>query len=91
MAQPHHHHHNNDNNSVVLHDFLGMKPAHNPPKTADVRLSETSSAAARAPFSATSDIASGEFKIPSFYFLNQPLFTSLVSFHFSLLIKVYNK
>ncbi|KAL2346801.1 hypothetical protein Fmac_000801 [Flemingia macrophylla] len=61
MAQPH-----NANNSaghqLVLHDFLGMKPAADIPKTADGRLPEpsasTSSAGARGPFSATSGVAS---------------------------------
>ncbi|CAJ1973763.1 unnamed protein product [Sphenostylis stenocarpa] len=63
MAQPHN---GNTNNTVsqnlVLHDFLGMKPAADSPKTTDIRLSEpsasASSAGGRGPFSATSDIAS---------------------------------
>ncbi|TKY74682.1 TIFY 8 [Spatholobus suberectus] len=63
MAQPHNGSSNNSaKQQLVLHDFLGMKPAGDSPKTADVRLSEpsasASSAGARGPFSATSDIAS---------------------------------
>ncbi|XP_057434538.1 protein TIFY 8 isoform X2 [Lotus japonicus] len=63
MAQPQQH--NNDSSlsqqHLVLHDFLGMKPSDASP---DVRLSEVtlaaaaSSAAARGPFSSTSDTAS---------------------------------
>lgn len=83
MAQPQQH--NNDSSlsqqHLVLHDFLGMKPSDASP---DVRLSEVtlaaaaSSAAARGPFSSTSDTASGEwnsetpfastFKISAFQF-----------------------
>ncbi|XP_061346236.1 protein TIFY 8-like isoform X2 [Gastrolobium bilobum] len=79
MAQPQHNNGNNNNNNSsnsnsvsehlvkpVLHDFLGMKPNDNSPKTADMRLSEVSttlsvaasSAGTRGPFSTTSDIGS---------------------------------
>ncbi|BAT78214.1 hypothetical protein LR48_Vigan04g213500 [Vigna angularis] len=63
MAQPHNGNTSNTvNQTLVLHDFLGMKPAADSPKTTDVRLSEpsasASSAGGRGPFSATSDIAS---------------------------------
>ncbi|QCE16196.1 hypothetical protein DEO72_LG11g3209 [Vigna unguiculata] len=63
MAQPHNGNTSNTlNHTLVLHDFLGMKPAADSPKTTDVRLSEpsasASSAGGRGPFSATSDIAS---------------------------------
>nr|AGV54767.1 TIFY protein [Phaseolus vulgaris] len=63
MAQPHNGNTSNTvNQALVLHDFLGMKPTTDSPKTTDVRLSEpsasASSAGGRGPFSATSDIAS---------------------------------
>jgi len=78
MAQPHNGNTSNTlNHTLVLHDFLGMKPAADSPKTTDVRLSEpsasASSAGGRGPFSATSDIASGEccFLVSLFGFCNQ--------------------
>ncbi|RZC15455.1 Protein TIFY 8 isoform D [Glycine soja] len=63
MAQPHNGNTNSTaNQQLVLHDFLGMKPAADSPQTADVRFPEpsasASSAGGRGPFSATSDIAS---------------------------------
>jgi len=78
MAQPHNGNTSNTvNQALVLHDFLGMKPTTDSPKTTDVRLSEpsasASSAGGRGPFSATSDIASGEyyFVLSFFSFCNQ--------------------
>ncbi|XP_027355789.1 protein TIFY 8 isoform X2 [Abrus precatorius] len=62
MAQPQNGSKSSASQQLVLHDFLGMKPAADSPKTTDVRLSEpspsASSAAPRAPFSTASDIAS---------------------------------
>src|ERR1044072_6877735 len=68
MAQPQQHKTNNIDTSVVLHDFLGMKPSDT--ASPDLRLSEAASSAAAAargggaPFSSTSDIASGEWTPP---------------------------
>ncbi|KHN16492.1 Protein TIFY 8 [Glycine soja] len=62
MAQPHNGNTNNTSNQqLVLHDFLGMRPAADSPKTADVSPEPSASASStggRGPFSATSDIAS---------------------------------
>lgn len=87
MAQPHNGNTNSTaNQQLVLHDFLGMKPAADSPQTADVRFPEpsasASSAGGRGPFSATSDIASGACyfaikKIKAKYFFKGALLVAL--------------